>query len=121
MTCCSVIELLLPGLALRKMPRMLLGWELAQPLLGLFVMETKPESLGSEILELLAASAESESAFSLAGITGLTPSRDLRTVEDCSVSASLVKFSSLIFLGVDVVLFCWEDSDISIFLSETRV
>ena len=102
------MELLLPGLVLRKIPRMLLGWELAQPLLGLFVMETKPESLLSEILELLAASAESESAFSLglAGITGLTPSRDLRTVEDCSGSASLVKFSSLIFLGVDVVLFC---------------
>ena len=82
-------------------------------------METKPESLFSEILELLAASAESESAFSLAGITGLTPSRDLRTVDDCSGSASLVKLSSLIFLGVDVVLFCWEDSDISISLSES--
>ena len=83
-------------------------------------METKPESLLSEILELLAASAESESVFSLAGMTGLTPSRDLRTVEDCSVFASLVKVSSLIFFGVDVVLLCWEDSDISTLLSEIR-
>ena len=66
-------------------------------------METNPESLLSEILELL-ASAVSESPFSLAGITGLTPSRDFRTVEDCSVSASLVKLCSLIFFGVDVVL-----------------
>jgi len=66
-------------------------------------METKPESLLSEILELL-ASAMSESPFSLAGMTGLTPSRDLKTVEDCSVSASMVRLGSLIFFGVDVVL-----------------
>merc|ERR1719376_1515248 len=104
MTCCSVMELLLPELLLLKIPRILLGWELTEVLPGLLDMETIPESLLSEILELL-ASAPSESDFSLAGITGLTPSRDFSTVEDCSVSsASFVRLSSLIFFGVDVVL-----------------
>jgi len=97
------MELLLPALLLLKIPRMLLGWKVEDVLLGLLDIEPKPESLFSEILELL-PSAASESGFSLAGITGLTPSKDFNTVEDCSVSASLVKLSSVIFFGVEVVL-----------------
>ena len=56
MTCCSVRLLLLPGLLLRKMPRMLLAfgcWDrLSEDLFGLLDMETKPESLMTKDLPL---------------------------------------------------------------------
>ena len=108
MTCCRVRLLLLPGLLLLKIPRMLLAWEVLG-LFGLLDMETNPESLLIMDFEF---STELDESDSFCGMTGLTPSKDLRTVEDCSGSLAFKLFSSLIFFGVDVVLFVDCESDI---------
>ena len=90
---------------------MLLGCVKDRDLLGLLDIDTKPESL---LVEVLTFSTELESD-SFCGVTGLTPSKDLRTVEDCSGSGS--ELVSVIFFGVEVVLEVIK-SDIMCFLSE---
>ena len=61
---------------------MLLGAVEFRDLFGLLDIETKPESL---LAWDLVSELESDSFW---GMTGLTPSKDFKTLEDCSGSAS---------------------------------